>query len=467
MKGKSLLLLAACGVMDLSWYFAWATFLTLAILQQPFPFPEAVSAFVLACLLTIFSHGRGWRIIQIAALQAVFFLPLLLQVKDVFQSWSHSFAEQKWLTAPFFSATAAQYWFIFLLIMLWIFPFWGGGIRLARRPLDYWTICTRFDRGLTAFFVLLAAKFFFLPQMGMKLEGSPFAFLIFSFFLCSLLAIGLAKNRETSLQRDFLPGFRSIGVILGFTVVLLLLCAGLMFFCLPYLTRTAETSYALLKEAAQPVGSFLLMVLRFIFGSDDDWQTKTPEKQAARLPKLDAAGHHSWWVEFFGKILAGIAWVLLALVFLLILGVIVYFFVQWLFSKTALERDRQKPAPSLPLWAEMFLIFFRSIWENITRSCRGCRSIGQIYGALQRWGRRSGLPRVPSETPSEYGRRLNKRFPDLTQEIGVIIQSFNEQVYGGLTLKEGQLLLARSAWTQLRNPLHWPRRLKTWFFRLE
>ena len=62
--------------------------------------------------------------------------------------------------------------------------------------------------------------------------------------------------------------------------ILLLLCAALTFFCMPYLTTAAQTSYILMKEGARPVGSFLLMILRFIFGSSDDWKTTVPENSS-------------------------------------------------------------------------------------------------------------------------------------------------------------------------------------------
>ena len=65
-----------------------------------------------------------------------------------------------------------------------------------------------------------------------------------------------------------------------------------------------------------------------------------------------------------------------------------------------------------------------------------------------------------SETPTEYGLRLQGRFPALQKEIGVIIAAFNEGVYGEQTLGEEEIAGARSAWRTLRSPLTWPSRLK-------
>jgi hypothetical protein len=47
----------------------------------------------------------------------------------------------------------------------------------------------------------------------------------------------------------------------------------------------------------------------------------------------------------------------------------------------------------------------------------------------------------------------------------LIIEVFNETVYGEIILNENQLTTAQSAWRRLRSPLHWPLRLKTWFLR--
>jgi hypothetical protein len=87
----------------------------------------------------------------------------------------------------------------------------------------------------------------------------------------------------------------------------------------------------------------------------------------------------------------------------------------------------------------------------------------QLYTALLKWGRHSGLPRFSSETPREYGIRLKRQFPAVRKEITSIIEVFNLTVYGGIVLKHTQLTLAQAAWRTLSSPLLWGRRLKTWF----
>jgi len=91
----------------------------------------------------------------------------------------------------------------------------------------------------------------------------------------------------------------------------------------------------------------------------------------------------------------------------------------------------------------------------------------QIYASLCHWGRYSGFPHLASETPREYGLRLRNRFPSLGREIQVIIEAFNHEVYGEITLPDQQMVSAQFAWRRLRSPAHWPSRLKAWLFRQE
>ena len=463
MRGSRALLFIASGGMELSWLYAWATFLTSSVLDHPFPFLEATGAFALAAAITLFSEGRGWLVIQIVGLHALGFIPALLRVVTIFSSWSSSFSNQTWLTESGSSALGAQQWFIFLLLLTWVFVFWGGGIRLARRSVDYFTLCSRFDRGLVAFFILFLAKFFFLIKGGTNLAEPVSELLIFPFLIFSLLAIGLARDR-TSAPKDFLPGYQGIGVILSFIVVVLLVGTGLVFFFLPYLTLAAETGYGILKIVAVPLGSILVKVLRFIFGSDFSLPEQPPEKPP-KLLDMTSSGKGPWWLELLGKILAWGIWILLGLLFLALFAVSMYFLFQWLISRTSVNQERQLPRHPILMWAERLRLFFRSLWIRFVRSIKGYKGVVQFYTALLSWGRRSGLPHSLSETPIEYGSRLTRRFPALKKEIDLIIEAFNREVYGGVVLNENTLAMVHSAWFRLHSPMYWPRRLKTWFYR--
>jgi hypothetical protein len=82
---------------------------------------------------------------------------------------------------------------------------------------------------------------------------------------------------------------------------------------------------------------------------------------------------------------------------------------------------------------------------------------------MLRWGRRSGLPAVVSETPLEYGIRLIQRFPQLHTEIEMIIEAFNREIYGQMSINKESLNRIQLARRRMRNPRYWPTRMRTWF----
>jgi hypothetical protein len=294
------------------------------------------------------------------------------------------------------------------------------------------------------------------------MENPISSLLIFPFFVFGLLAIGLARN-HTATQRDFLPGYQGIGVILSFTVVVFLFGTGLVFLFLPYLTQAAETGYGILKTAAKPLGPVLVSILRFIFMHG----TIRPENPSPSVKEptgnLASPVEDNWWMELLGKILALVLGGLLGLIVLIIAGVALFFLFRWLLSRTSITQKKQGLWDSILFWIDELRIFLASYWKWVIRKAQGFNRAAQLYTSLLKWGYHSGLPHFLSETPIEYGLRLKHRFPSLKGEIGLIIEAFNQEVYGGIILNDRQWVEAMSAWRRLRSPLHWPSRLKNWF----
>ena len=71
------------------------------------------------------------------------------------------------------------------------------------------------------------------------------------------------------------------------------------------------------------------------------------------------------------------------------------------------------------------------------------KEIYYFYEGLLKWGRKSGLRAIVSETPAEYGRRLMYYFPIVKGEISLIVDIFNRQVYGKIAVDHEQLDLVR------------------------
>lgn len=457
----ALLFLTTVG-MELSWRYAWANFLTLSILHRPFPFPEAIVTFALAAAITLLSRGRGWRIIYILSIQGFGFILAGLRMVYLFNSWSHPMVSEASFLEFFNTPTGPLEWLHLIVILFLILIFWIGGVTLARRSTAYATLCSRFDLGIAAFALLFLTKFLALYKGGIRIDDPSSQLLFFPFFIFSLLGIGLARRGATS-PKNFLPGYQGIGVILSFTVVVLLFGTGLVLFFLPYLTLTAETGYSILKTAARPLGPVLVSILRFIFMG----RALRPEPSSSPIQggsgELIPPVESTWWTEFFEKIFTWVFGGLLGLTVLMISCVALFFLFRWLFSRTPVSERRQTTRHMILLLLEKLRIFLVSWWTWITRRPKGNRAAIQLFAALRIWGRHSGLPHVLSETPIEYGLRLKHQFPSLGGEIGLIIKAFNQEVYAETILTGQEWVEAKSAWRRLRSPRHWPSRLRSWF----
>jgi hypothetical protein len=447
--------------MELSWRYAWANFFTLSILSHSFPFPEAIISFTVAFVLTLFSKGKGWRVITILSIQVFGFLLVALRMVYVFNTPSSPFLSQSWPIEYFTTSRSPLEWFNFILLLLLTLMFWTGGVTLARKAIAYSKICSRFDLGVAAFFLLFITQFILLIQGGFKVEDPISPLLIFPFFIFSLLAIGLVRN-QTAASRDFLPGYQGIGVILSFTVAVFLFGTGLILFFLPYLTLAAETGYTLLKTAAKPLAPVLVSILRFLFMSGAIRPENPSPSGKEPTGDLISSAESSWWMELIEKILGWVFGGLLGLFVLIITVVALFFLFRWLLSRAPVSQKRQTTSHLISWWMERLRIFLVSFWKWIIRKIKGYKGAVQLYMALQKWGSHSGLPPLLSETPIEYGLRLKSRFPSLKGEIGLIIEAFNQEVYVETTLSERQWVEAKSAWGRLCSPLHWPSRFKNW-----
>ena len=457
----SLLFLAGAG-MELSWLYAWATFIIASILHRPFPLPEAIGTFVLAALLTLVVRGSGWRVILILGLQVFGLLLATSRIVHVFFYESNPFFDQWWLLTCFRQPKDPLEWFILGIILFFALLFWVGGLTLARRSAAYFTVCTRFDLGVAAFFCLLLAKFLLLVKGWIDIQDSTPELLLFPFFIFSLLAIGMARN-QSNVERDFLSGYQGIGVIVSFIVVVLAFSGGLVLLFLPYLSTAAEMGYGVLKSAAAPLSPILVAILRFLFMHSRSRPETASPSSGSDEAEFVSSTESSWWTELFEKVFSWGFLGLGVLIALIVCGLGMWYLFRWLFSRTTKSRKTQIQWSLISLWASQQCRALLLCWAKIVRRMKGYRSAVQLYNALLNWGRHSGLPHFLSETPTEYGVRLRHQFPTLNREIGLIAEALNKEVYGEIVLDEQQFTMAKLAWRRLRSPIHWPSRFKSWF----
>ena len=459
---KGIIFSLISGGMEMCWLYGWAAFSMTAIMDRPFSPAGALGAFVLAAILTHLSVGKGWRIIQVGGLQVFGFACVALWTLHAIYYSSHPLADTGWFFALFHQPRPPLEWVIFVLILIWVLLFWIGGYAQARRPRAYFTVCARFDIGIAAFFCLFLVKLVLLEKGGIKVNDPLSSFLIFPFFLLSLLAIGMARI-EHKAHKVYLPGYRSIGIIATFMATVILSAGAVILFFLPFLTAVAGTGYRALKIGAGFVLPVVERVLRYVFMGRG-----VREEPASSSPKPGEWGSlfsmNGPWMEFIEKVMK---WGMKGLAVLLLLGafsVIVFYLVKWLLSKTArVQGGTEETHKTVPwfvrLWTALILFY-----KRLLLSIRGYKKAAELYAVLLGWGQRSGLARFIHETPLEFGTRLDKHFPRLKSEIDVIVSAFNREVYGEVNMSGEGMRQALSAWRALRSPRHWPLRLKTRFF---
>ncbi len=464
-KGQGKLLFLAHIGMELSWIYAWATFMMRVLVDRPFPLPEAIGTYLFGVLLTLAVRGIGLRVISVLGLQAAGFLLAASRILYALNYRAYPYLDKGWLLECFTKTRSPMEWFILVIIMMFALLLWLRAISLARKSLSYLAICTRFDVGVAAFFLLFIVKSFLLVKGGIEVRASAPELLLFPFFIFSILTISTIRNRS-DVRRDFLAGYRGFGVLATFTLLIVAFGAGLVLFCIPYLSVAADAGYGALKTAARPLIPVLVRFLRFfILGAGVKQEPAIPlsgEDIGEQLPPPEKI---SWLSE---DILDMLGWGLLGLVFLaaLIFGVLAFrYLVLWLLSRTS---DKERPPVDWPLVFSGFQRLWAAVCTGIQKALtrlKGYRDIAQLYGALLKWGRHSGLPHLLNETPAEYGSRLGNRFPSLSGEIHGIVYPFNLAVYGEIPLNDEQITRARLSWKSLSSPRHWPARFKCWFTR--
>ena len=448
------------GAMELSWFLGWAMFCSLMTMHRPFPFYETIVAFALAGFVTHLSTGRGWRMIGVLGLGGLGLTCAALLLIHGLYYGSYPLLDGGWLLVFYDGSRSVTEWLILSMNLILITILWIGGVTLVRRPKGYDSVCNRFDLGLAAFFALFIIKLVSLTKGEAMAEDSLSLLFVFPFFLFGLLSIGMARMQGAA-SKSFLPGYQGIGVIVSFVAVVLLGTGGLVLFFLPGLTAAAQMGQRALTVVGRPLVPLLLAFLRFVFGprgnrpaavateSDrlGDWERILPQTQ-------------SWWMELLEKIIGWGFGGLMVLAVLAVSAIALFYVLKWLLSRTKVNKGQSKPVSLrfTALWA-----FLTGAWRKIMRGMRGYQRAAELYGALLRWSRHSGLPHDHSETPLELGMRLNARFPALKSPIGLIIDAYNREVYGETVLGAAPLAAANAAWQFLRSPLRWPARFKGWF----
>ncbi len=459
MRKNSALFLFVCGAgAELAWLYAWASFLLISFFHRLYALPEAIGTFGLAAILTHLHYRRSLRAIQIVGLHLSGMACAGLWVVHGFYYRTEPFWDRDWLVDFFNRPRSGLEWVLLIFIMGYTVFFWAAGAWIALQKKNYLSACTRFDRGLAAFFCLFLIKLLLHTQMGVQFRDSMTVWLIFPFFIFSLTEIGLARNRNGLRQKSYLAGYYTAGVLTAFSVGALILGGAVFLLFLPYLKAASEVGYDLMISAAAPLSPYLIAVIKFIFGHAN----YAPQNQVSSAPagSAGAAGtvEPDAWMLVVQKIVMWGGGALMLMLGAVVVGLALWYTVRWLLMKRYGENESRQPQEFL-LWWKRIKSWLLAVYEWLRRT-GGKRSARDFYAALRRWGRSAGTPQTSGDTPLEYGRELAVRFPQLQSEIMLIIEMLHREVYGENPLSPDQISMIQQAWKTLSRPFKRPFRMK-------
>jgi hypothetical protein len=433
--------------MELFWLFAWSDFLMGSTARLSLPFIPLAAGYFLAFALASGFQQKGLRLIwgvlgHGIAFSALAALTLETATGRVFPPGPDVFQ-----------------WYQSLLTLVLAGLFWYKGTKLCFRVMSYKMVCNYFDLGLSLFFGLLLVKLLVFYQSGIRLPDGGLLYLMMGFFFIGLTAIFLS-NAPTTRKRQYMEGFRGIGVMISFCMMFLLCGLGLVFVFLPLMTSMAESGYTVLKGVSGSLGPYLIHILRFILlvpkprGAAEG--PPSADQGAQEPHDMGMTGEAGWFSEliFYG-ILAVVAAVALVLIGTLILRLL----------KFLLQKPLTGPVPeSRPsLWS-----LFRCVFATAVRFFRRFISLFSSridtaqtgFARLTAWGRKSGVNRRSTETPGEYAQRLQTLFPPLETEILAILHAFHLETYGEMVLPGPELGRVIRAVKKIRSPSFWLIRIR-------
>ena len=190
---------------------------------------------------------------------------------------------------------------------------------------------------------------------------------------------------------------------------------------------------------------------------------KMTDMDTTKLTDMDTQAVEGW--GSLVQLIAG--WGLFGIIGMVTLGVLVYLLIYIL--RLLLKRSPDDTAQPLSTgWISDLLRKLAALpllmWRGWVSLLKGVDCAAIVYAGMLRWGRRSGMILIHSETPAEYGNRLMNCFPGLRAEIELIVDAFNREVYGQTTTDRETLSRLRSAIRRMKRLRYWPSRIKVWFF---
>ena len=133
----------------------------------PFPSDIPLAVFAAAAIAGHFSLGRGWRNYLVLAAQTICLAGAIMVVLYAVYYTSYRLFSPEWIRLALYGPHTKRQWAELVLLSFSVVAYWIGGAFLARRRMTYYSVCSRFDIGLAAFFCL------FLIELVIVTKGGP------------------------------------------------------------------------------------------------------------------------------------------------------------------------------------------------------------------------------------------------------------------------------------------------------
>ncbi|MBB1078058.1 DUF4129 domain-containing protein, partial [Rhodoferax sp. 4810] len=413
--------------MSLLWRFALTTSLAASLFIAPFPFWAAVLCLSMGALLSACTSNRNWRIIQVLLLHVVGLGGIIAIIMQSSFDGPGYLPDFDWLSDMLMSEKTPLQWFALFYLALSSIWLWLCGCFLIRKPRSHSNICRRFDVGTLCFFGLFLFRFLLAGEHGFIVNDSLSAALMLPFFLSSMIGLTLAGNSSPS-HKEFIPGYKAVGIILSFTLMVLGIVAVSATVLQPVFKWSAETGYGVIKTVMAPLGPYFSRAILFIFASSKTYHA-SPAQKAKEVSSEIVLQQDSWLSDSTQQILSYLFVGMQALFLVVAILFLVWLLSRWLFSRTSAEDkqdDRKRPLLSFRTFILHIIILLTKAVKRIIPSQKP--TADELYGFLLGWGQYSGVVQLIGETPCEYGRRLQNHFPELRDDIHLIVNAFTKQI---------------------------------------
>jgi hypothetical protein len=406
-------------------------------------------------------RNKSWRRIYVTLfrtglLVVVFFIILFSHTQtDI------SFFNPQWIATQLSTDRDPYQWFKMLLLFSLTVIIWKISSAHVSAPLAPENVYRRFDNGVIAFLSLFIVKSLLAVKGQMSIPHPDLELFFFSYFIFGLFCVGSVRNLDNA-KRDYMPGFGKIGVLLSFTV--LVLTTGAFIFVLGYaaLTTGADAVSQQMKTAAIPLLPWLKSILRFLFlpdAANRPNETRSPDGGEGEIASLAQAEKD---IGIIGEIIKWLPAGLMLLMGIIVLAAVLWVLFRYLLLRVPIDKAKHDPGAVFG-WLDWFKTVWRIIEGSFIILIKGFSSGMELFSALMAWGRHSGVLHRRMETPQEYGRRLTRSFPDLEEDINLIVALFHKECYAESKLNPTEMKTGRRALSRMRRIAILPRRLKAWF----